>query len=425
MSALVNIIRKELKELLTPATLLPIVVLALIFGSMGTMINGIEEDVQGKPLIGVIVNDHDVYSEFVENVLTSQANIVYNSTDSSNISCVIQHLEKENGVALIVIPKNFTDRILSNESGELEVYWIIKGAGMLDTVSSAAVEQLLTFVSRSISEELIQRNATVNPSFVLSPVNKIETTYFKGKEMSGVSPREIMGMLSSQSTVIPIVMMMIIIMAGSMVISSMALEKENKTLETLLTLPVRRSSIIAGKIVASAIVGLILAAIYMFGIGSYMQSFQGGGEIDLAGFDLVLTLEDFFLIGVSLFITLVAALSLCFLLGTLAKNYRSGQTLTFPVTMMALFPMLLTMFLDFDTMPLGLQIIVFLIPFSHPMIAPRALLFDNYFLVFSGVVYVAVFAFSVIAVVVWVFKTDRVLTGTVSVRDISLFKRKK
>ena len=36
MSALVNIIKKELKELLTPATILPIVVIALIFGSLGS-----------------------------------------------------------------------------------------------------------------------------------------------------------------------------------------------------------------------------------------------------------------------------------------------------------------------------------------------------------------------------------------------------
>ena len=44
MSALGNIIKKEMRELLTPATILPIVVVALIFGSMGSVIEGIQEE---------------------------------------------------------------------------------------------------------------------------------------------------------------------------------------------------------------------------------------------------------------------------------------------------------------------------------------------------------------------------------------------
>ncbi len=46
MSSLGNIIKKEMKELLTPATILPIVVMAVIFGSMGNAIGGIEEELK-------------------------------------------------------------------------------------------------------------------------------------------------------------------------------------------------------------------------------------------------------------------------------------------------------------------------------------------------------------------------------------------
>lgn len=42
MSALGNIISKELKELMTPATFLPIIIMAIIFSSMGNTIGGIE-----------------------------------------------------------------------------------------------------------------------------------------------------------------------------------------------------------------------------------------------------------------------------------------------------------------------------------------------------------------------------------------------
>jgi ABC-2 type transport system permease protein len=232
-------------------------------------------------------------------------------------------------------------------------------------------------------------------------------------------------MLSSQSLLIPIVMMMIIIMAGSIVITSMALEKENKTLETLLTLPVKRSSIVSGKIIAAAVIGLLLAIIYMLGMQYYLTGLGISSGTNLSSYGLVLTSTDFIWIGISLFIALIAGLSLCMLLGTFAKNYKSAQTLTFPITMLAMIPMFITMFADFDTLPLALKIFTFSIPFSHPMMAPRALLFHDYALVIGGIVYIAIFALVTISIVVWVFKTDRLLTGTTKFKWFKALRKRR
>jgi len=219
----------------------------------------------------------------------------------------------------------------------------------------------------------------------------------------------------SQSIVIPIVVMMLIIMAGSSVISSMGLEKENKTLETLLTLPVRRSHIVIGKMVGSALVGMIMAAIYMLGFSRYMSSFQSS-DISLANFGLALGYQDYLLVGISLFTALLAGLSLCIVLGTFAKNYRSAQALIFPITAVALISAFIVMFKDFDTIPAVLKVLVFAIPFTHPMMAMRALMLDNYSLVIGGIAYTAVFTIIMVAVAVRIFNSDRLLTGRVQKR---------
>jgi ABC-2 type transport system permease protein len=73
--------------------------------------------------------------------------------------------------------------------------------------------------------------------------------------------------------------------------------------------------------------------------------------------------------------------------------------------------MFLIMFKDFDTLPRIGQIVLFMIPFSHPMMAMRALMFDDYSLVIGGIVYVTVFTIISIAIAVYIFKTDRILTG--------------
>jgi len=425
MSGLGNITKKEIRELLTPATFVPIILVALIFATMGNSIQGIQKQSTASPIIGVITEDNSTLGVYASTLLHTYAKSVYNSTSASDLKTGLETITQQNGVAVIIIPKNFTERITQEQQGTLQVYWIMKGAGLLDTISSSALESLIAFINTNISKELIRQNSSVNASFVLSPTRRLETTYFKDREFVGISPNTISGMLSSQSLLIPIVMMMIIIMAGSIVITSMALEKENKTLETLLTLPVKRTSIVSGKIIAAAFIGLILSVVYMVGMQFYFTGFQISSGVNLATYGLVLTSADFIWIGVSLFLALIAGLSLCMLLGTFAKNYKSAQTLTFPITMLAMIPMFITMFADFDTLPLTVKIFTFAIPFSHPMMAPRALLFHDYTLVIGGIVYVAAFAIVTISIVVWVFKTDRLLTGTTKFKWLKPFIRRR
>jgi ABC-2 type transport system permease protein len=411
---------------MTPATFLPIIIMAIIFGSMGGTIGGIEEELEDPPIIAVINEDEGNLSHIAFNVFDTASKVVYSSENFNDKDEALDILKEEDGVALIIINENFTDDILAGKQGEFFVYWVMQGAGILDSISSGVVEELINIVNTNISFEIIKNNnISLNATNALAPTLRNETTYFKNKELIGLSPSQIAGFLSQQSTFVPLVMMIIIIMAGQIIISSMALEKENKTLETLLTLPVKRTSIVAGKILAAAVIGLILAVIYMFGIGYYIASFQFEGGVSVTNLGLSLSSMDIVLIGILVFISLVAALAFCMLLGTMAKNFKSAQTLTFPIAVLVLIPMFINMFKDFDTLPMGLKAIVFGIPFSHAMMAPRALLFDDYTMVIAGIIYVTIFALIMIAVVVWVFKTDRLLTGSIKGRDLLKKLRKK
>ncbi|NIA11347.1 MAG: ABC transporter permease [Nitrospiraceae bacterium] len=419
MNHLLNIVKKEVRELLTPSTFVPIIVMAIIFGSMGNMIGGATEEAKEKPVMGIINMDNGTFSGIVNSTVYNMSKVAYISS-SGDIDEGIKVLKEKGGTALIVVPSNFSDRIAGNLPGKIEVYWIMKGAGIMDSISSGVVDAILHEADRRISVELMEKG-DVNATLALSPTERNETTIFKGKEMQGISPGTISAMLSSQSTMVPIIIMIIIMMAGGMVISSMGMEKENKTLETLLTLPVKRSSIVAGKIAGSAVVGLLMAVIYMIGFSYYLNSFQVSGGVNLADYGLVLNAWDYLLVGISLFMALTAALSLCMVLGTFAKNYKSAQTLTVPVSILAIIPMFMIMFKDFGTLPLSLKVILFAIPFSHPMMAVRALLFGNYTLVISGIAYVTAFALAMIAIAVHIFKTDRLLTGSVN----HSFRRKR
>ena len=416
MSSFGNIIKKEMRELLTPATILPIIVIALLFGTIGNSMQGIQEEFESKPVIGYINEDNNSYSTIITSYLDNNSEVLFKSKDIAEKQQGLEVLKQNEATALIIIKQNFSNNIINDSRGEIEVYWIMKGAGLFDTVSSEVLQGLLYSINTEISTALIEKNDSVNASIALSPTSRIDTTYFKD-EVIGLSPGQIAQILATQSTFIPIIIMMLIIFSGQMIISSMAMEKENKTLETLLTLPVKRTSIVAGKITASAIIGLLFAVIYMVGMGNYFQGFQFTDQINLGNYGLTITSTEFILVGISLFFTLISALALSMLLGTLAKNYKSAQTLVFPITMLAMIPMFLTMFADFDTLPLALKTFIFAIPFSHPMMAPRALLFNDYLLVISGIIYVLIFTVVIISIVVWIFKTDRLLTGSIGLKN--------
>jgi ABC-2 type transport system permease protein len=417
MSDLGNIVKKEVREMLTPATIVPVILMAFLFGTMGNMVGGITEEAKKKPTIGIINEDNSHLSEIVTEVLNAQAKVVYSSTNSADTSEGLREVGEEGGVALLVIHSDFSENIYENRPGEIHINWIMSGMGTMDIVPSQIVNVLIQVINQEISKNLVEENSPVNPEIVINPVAKTDTTILKGKEIRGLSPEAISGMVSSQSFVVPFVMMMIIIMAGGMVISSMGMEKENKTLETLLTLPVKRNYIVIGKIAGSAIVGFLMAAIYMVGFGYYMQSFQISG-VNLADFGLALGPQDYFLVGLSVFLTLLAGLSLCMVLGTFAKDYKSAQTLMLPITFLVMIPMFFIIFKDFDTIPVVFKVILFAIPFSHPMMAMRALMFDDYLLVLGGILYVVAFAAVVIAVVVRVFRTDRLLTERTKKRRV-------
>ncbi len=413
MSALTNIVRKELRELLTLSVILPVVLIAVLYGGMGGAIGGIAEQAQAKPMVSIVPLDHGVLGNLSTQVLEVGAQLAYNG---SSVPDALQAAQSKGGVAVLYIPANFTSSILLNQTaGQIEVYWIMRGAGLLDSISSSAVEGLLGAVNRRISSYLIESGTAMLPaSVVLAPTQRVDTTYFQGVVMSGVSPSVLANMLTSQSIFVPVIIMMIILMAGTMVITSMGMEKENKTLETLLTLPVSRGSIVAGKLIASAIIGLFMAAIYMVGFGYYANGLTATAPVNLADYGLSLTPLDFVLLGASVFAALFAALALCMVLGTFAKNYKTAQTLTMPVTLLSLIPMFLTMFFDFNTLPLWAQVVVFAIPFSHPMMAMRSLMFGDYLFVLTGIAYSLGFALVMIVIAVWIFRTDRLLTGRIS-----------
>jgi len=410
-----------MKELITRQMIISLVFMVVMFAMMGKFIGGIEEE-QKKPVKAAILNlDKTLISDnFLKNMV-QQGNIQINMINESSTEKALEKIEESEMKALLVVTPGFGKNIEEMKAAELETYSIVKGLSITGMRGGSLLE-IINAMNRQMSLNFIQEIAPdKNAQDILYPIRASEFVVVQGKAVRG-SPAMIEGLAMSQSIMIPVILMMAIMYAGIMVITSMGMEKENKTLETLLTLPVKRKSIVAGKMAGAAIVASIMTVVYMIGFSYYISSFtpgaSGAAMTTVRELGLMMTPVSYLLLGISLFLAILAALSLSMLLGLFAQDTKNAQTMNMPIVLLVMFPFFVLMFKDIESLPLALKVILYLIPFSHPTIAAKTLIFHNYLPVIGGMIYMASFAVAVIYVCVRIFSTDKVLTARFSFKRL-------
>lgn len=443
MNHLANITKKELRELLTPSSIASIVVVVVLLMSMGTLIGGEMDEVTSASTIGIVNGDDGEYSKLaidyiydyydqsygLDREAASEYIIPLESDISDNLAILNEMKDKGIGTA-IGISETFSTDISSGQKGTMSDYYLYESSGILGAATSSVTNAIISYVSSGISYNLLKGMvpAGSDMSFLLYPVSYSGDntyTYINGNVYTNITPTEISSAMTSQSMLIPIIIMIIIVMIGSIVISSMGNEKENKTLETLLTMPVKRTTIVAGKLIAAAITGLVFGLAYLVGMMTYMNGLMSGtGDVDLAEYGLSLGATDWVIILVMIFLAILCALGLCMILGAFVKNYKAAQTMTLPIGVIAMIPMFVTMFSSWDALPGFMQGILFAIPFTHPMMIMDNLMFDNTLLVYSGLVYLVLFTIATIYITVRIYKSDILITGISATKYAKYFQKK-
>jgi len=74
------IVRKELKEMLTPQTVLPVVVMSLLFASLGGLLGNIGETITERPTVGLVDADQTALSHVAASYIARNAKVLYNGS---------------------------------------------------------------------------------------------------------------------------------------------------------------------------------------------------------------------------------------------------------------------------------------------------------------------------------------------------------
>ncbi|MGA2532784.1 MAG: ABC transporter permease [Candidatus Aminicenantales bacterium] len=415
MKKFTNLLVKEIRELVNKQLIVSLVMTMTIFYFVGNLAKTEMKKAAATQKISVMdLDESDVSRGLTAGLKT--ANFEIESIPGKNPEAAVQAAKQGETYLLLVIPAGFGESIVRLEPREISTYTFLRSFSVGGIRKSEILRAVISATNNYLSNDILKKKVPdVPPDILKSPIKTKDFVIVKDRMAEG-SASAISGFVWSQSFIIPIILFMIIMYSSQMVISAVAMEKQNKTLETLLTVPIPRTSIVTTKMLAAGIVGLLSAAIYMIGMKSFMGGMTGGigsstivsGVIKQLG--LTLAGRGYVLLGISLFFAILCGLAMAMILGVLAEDFRSAQTLILPLMLMILIPYLLSFFADVQTLPLPVKILILAIPFSHPFLATPNIMLGHYSAVLYGILYMAVVFFVLVFIAARIFSTDRVLT---------------
>lgn len=415
----VSLFKKEIRELMTLQTIVGVLVSLFVFLLIGQFVGNVGKEMS-KQMGSVVVADRDDsnYSQMGIKALENAGFEVTKIPGGSEIE-MLSAAETHGHSSVLVIPEGFGEGLGQNKTQQLQVVTRLKSFSIMggqDSSAGAAAEVL----QNDMKTRMLSAAGT-NPEFMLSPVTASEITVVNGKS-DNVNAALLQSFSMQQTIFIPIIVFILITFASQLNASAIANEKGDKTLETLLSAPVSRLSVLGAKMCASGLLSLLMAAVYMIGFSTYMGGVMGGAGGDAVGshaaaqslqaLGLQLSPLQYLAVGIQLFLTIMIALAASMILGALAKDVKSAASLMMPLMFLAMIPYFVTMFTDVDALPAVGRVLLYLIPFTHTFTATSNLLFGNYAVFYGGMVYQAVLLAVVLMLAVRIFSTDKIFTMT-------------
>lgn len=421
-----SLFRKELKEMLSLRTIITMIVTVVVLVMAGQAMSGAISD-SAEKASDLTICDLDK-TEFTENVLNSlkatakagDGKITVVDIKSDDYAAELKRLDQD---SVVIIPKGFTEQVKQHKKADVGYVQRMTSLATMsntNTGSDTALAVIQQAVKSTIYQDKLSSGAMTEDEMnqLEDPVELSETTVV-GDKADKVSSSVVMSLCSAQSMVVPIIMFVLIMFSAQMILSAISTEKIDKTLETLLSAPVSRLSVLASKMLAAGVVAALQAVVYMFGMSKMTGGLtEGMGDTSayesaMENLGLTMSIGQYALVGIQMFVSILISLSLSMVLGALAKDAKSAETMLLPITFSAMIPYLLAMVVDIRTLSPVIKYIVYAIPFTHTFMASENVMFGNYSLYAGGLIYQIVLLVVCMTVALKIFMSDKIFTMSI------------
>lgn len=438
-----NLLKKELSELITKQAIISMVFVLVLFVFMGQVMGHSMEEGFDTSTINVCIQDD---SEFTKNVVerikedkATSLNVVELQSDN-----YYDELERLDLKYVVIIPEGYGDTIVNEKKAGKLVFASKVSLGFSANMSAISSSDAISAIKDYTADEAMESVYSLTDeevALIKSPTNLVEFSAANGKSVE-ISAAAVSSIVMMESMIAPFAIFFLLLLASQMIMTAISTEKIDKTLETLLSTPVSRMTVLSAKMVAAIISALLNALFMIVGFGIYMFSLVGsamGSAMESAAEDVAdtsaitagamstaqaltelgfsLSGVDIILFGLQLFLTLAIGLSISLILGAMATDVKSVQTLVMPIMIAVMIPFFVTMFMDFGSMPIAAKVIMFLIPFTHSYITLTNLMSGDMIMYWGGLAYQIVFFAVCMFMAVRMFTSDKLFTMSFSTEN--------
>ncbi len=429
-----NMLKKELSQLLTKQAIISMFVTCGLLMMLGKVMGTTIENIESNKDINILCLDNSAFaSEMLDGLSDYGTNVKRIDVQGFTKDNAAQVLKDNEIKALVVIPEDFSSKAQSGSQADVQVYTLMSGTGLASMVDDSLASDCVTSI-----EEYLRDNAEKNivgiseeqADLIKTPMVMTEFTSANGR--TAKAPASALStILMSINMIAPMAVFFLLFMASQMIMTAISTEKIDKTLETLLSSPVSRITVLTAKMTAAVIVALLNSLSMMVGFTFYIAGMSGGKalsvnmptgteDVDLSGtldvfsamseLGISLSAGQLLLVGLELFITLAIGLSIALILGAFATDAQSTQTLVMPLMFATMIPFMITMFMDVNSLPIVARIVLYIIPFTHAYTAIGNLAFGHQVTFIAGLVYQIVFLAVTMFFAVKIFTTDLLFT---------------
>ena len=393
-----TIYKKELarifkdKKMIFSVFLLPVLIMVGIMALVGNLATRQAEDIQSHKSIVYMINKPDSFSAFLEAAdLNMEVNTIKTDSERENVMDLLRNGDAD---LLIEFPENFDSMIQEYQTGD-EVPQIKTYYNPSEDYSSSAYELISNQTLEAYRQTLLsQRVADMNGL-------QIFTVNSDNKDMIVQDDQKASG--KALGMMLPY-FITILLFAGAMGIGTdmIAGEKERGTMASLLVTPVKRKSIVLGKVFALMTISGISSVIYIVVMGATFPKILGGDS----GLDIEITPEQIVMIGILLVAIAFLYSAIVILISVFARDLKEASTYITPAYMVVLVIGMMTIF---TTSEAGMK--DYLIPFYNTALALKGILTSEVTMAQYGVTLVMTLVLGGIltAVIAKAFESEKVM----------------
>lgn len=393
-----TIYKKELarifkdKKMIFSVFLLPVLIMVGIMALVGNLAMRQVEDIESHKSIVYMINEPESFSTFLDGAdLNMEVRQVKTSDDREN---VMKMLKDGDADLMMEFPENFDSLVQNYQAGQ-DVPQIKTYYNPSEDYSSSAYEAISSQALEAYRQTLLAQRVPDMNSLQIFTVNS------DNKDMIVQDDQKASG--KALGMMLPY-FITILLFAGAMGIGTdmIAGEKERGTMASLLVTPVKRKSIVLGKVFALMTISGISSVIYIVVMGATFPKILGGDS----GLDIEITPEQIAMIGVLLVAIAFLYSAIVILISVFARDLKEASTYITPAYMVVLVIGMMTMFTTSQA-----DMKDYLIPFYNTALALKGILTSEVTMAQYGVTLVMTLVLGGIltAVIAKAFESEKVM----------------